>query len=227
MRNRIGRRVAAAIAAVLTLLTVPVTGAIAVAPAESLSTYAYDGQYHPALMTGFVTERGSPAVHLVLTTHYAVASWSPGAFAFSVERPSRAVATYDDPARFVKVARATSTTDRRAEVISGRLVDFELGPVAANNESRVGRLLGNRVRDERGSIGPFGKSYDPDQQALIQLAKEAKRRGGLSQNEANTLADWADEFGLPGHGPMTHPRPGWSGSNVHINIGSIKHILVR
>ncbi len=132
MHNRIGRLVAAVIAAVLTLLAAPVTEAIAIAPAESLSTYACDGHHHPALVTGVVTERGPPAVHRLLTTRDAADPWSPGASVCSDERPSRAVATYDDPARFVKVARATSTTDGRVEVISVCPFDFERGRGAAN-----------------------------------------------------------------------------------------------
>lgn len=104
---------AAVIAAVLTLLAAPFTEAIAVAPAEPLSTYAYAGHHHPALVTGVVTER-RPPVHHVLTTHDAGDRWSPGAFACSEERPSPTVTTYDDPARLVKVARATSTTVTQA-----------------------------------------------------------------------------------------------------------------
>jgi hypothetical protein len=139
VHNRIGRLVAAVIAAVLTLLAAPVTEAIAIAPAESLSTYACDGHHHPALVTGVVTERGPPAVHRLLTTRDAADPWSPGASVCSDERPSRAVATYDDPARFVKVARATSTTDGRVEVISVCPFDFERGRGAAKTESYVYR----------------------------------------------------------------------------------------
>lgn len=68
MRNRIGRLVAAVIAAVLTLLAAPVTEAIALAPAESPSTYVYDSHGHPALVTGVFSERSPPATHDSTTT---------------------------------------------------------------------------------------------------------------------------------------------------------------
>ena len=90
----------------------------------------------------------------------------------------------------------------------------------------LARLRSVDLREETGSIR-FGSRYSEDQDALIQLAKDAKRRGGVPQDDANTLADWADELGLPGHGPAVHTgRPGWGGTNVHINIGPVRHIPV-
>jgi hypothetical protein len=69
--------------------------------------------------------------------------------------------------------------------------------------------------------------YSEDQNALIKLAKLAKQKGGTSMDDANALADWADELGLPGHGPAVHPgRSGFGGTTVHINIGPVKHIPV-
>jgi uncharacterized membrane protein YoaK (UPF0700 family) len=49
VRNRIGRLMAAVIAAVLTLLAAPVAEAIAFVPAESPSTYVYASHHHLAL----------------------------------------------------------------------------------------------------------------------------------------------------------------------------------
>jgi RHS repeat-associated protein len=75
--------------------------------------------------------------------------------------------------------------------------------------------------------GSAGQPFDQDQQALIQLAKEAKQLGGLDQQEAEILSDWADEYGLSGHGPAVHPgRSGFGGTVPHINVGPIKHIPV-
>jgi hypothetical protein len=37
-------------------------------------------------------------------------------------------------------------------------------------------------------------SLHRDQDALIQLATSAKRAGGLSENDAATLQEWADEY---------------------------------
>lgn len=74
----------------------------------------------------------------------------------------------------------------------------------------LARLTGRlpSMADDTGAISVGGR-YSADQDALIQLAKQAKRAGGLSKDDANLLADWADEFGLPGHGPAVHPgRPG-------------------
>lgn len=78
----------------------------------------------------------------------------------------------------------------------------------------------------RSEIGAIGPQFTPDQQALIYLAKQAKRRGVTAQ-EGQTLADWAAELGMRGHGPMIHPvRQGWAGTNLHVNVGPIKHIPV-
>lgn len=75
---------------------------------------------------------------------------------------------------------------------------------------------------------PVSLRNTPDQDALIQLSKDAKRRGGVSSDDASILDDWRTEYGLPGHGEMIHPtRPGWAGINPHINIGPIDHIPVQ
>jgi Pretoxin HINT domain len=74
---------------------------------------------------------------------------------------------------------------------------------------------------------PVGQPFDDDQRALIQLAKELRQIGGVSQEDGETLSDWADEYDLDGHGPAVHPgRPGFGGNTPHINIGPIKHIPV-
>lgn len=70
MRNRIARLVAVVIAAVLSLLAAPGTEAIALAPAESPSTYVYDSQHHPVLVPGVVSERGPPATHHQAATSF-------------------------------------------------------------------------------------------------------------------------------------------------------------
>jgi RHS repeat-associated protein len=66
-----------------------------------------------------------------------------------------------------------------------------------------------------------------DQDAAIQLAKEAKRKGGLSPAEAEALLDLAKEAGVePVRGPETHPdRP--QGKDPHIHVGPVDHIPVK
>jgi RHS repeat-associated protein len=67
--------------------------------------------------------------------------------------------------------------------------------------------------------------FTPDQDALIQLAKDAKRKG-VSPTDAQTLRQWAKEVGLPSRGPEAHPgRP--YGQFPHIHIGPVDHIPVR
>lgn len=70
--------------------------------------------------------------------------------------------------------------------------------------------------------------FDEDQQALIQLAKGAKRRGGVSPQEAKILDEWRTEYKVGGHRAATHGnRAGsWSARNVHISVGPIRHIPV-
>ena len=68
--------------------------------------------------------------------------------------------------------------------------------------------------------------FNPNQDALIQLAKQSKRGPGLRPPEANTMIEWAREYGVPSRGPEQHPnRP--HGRNPHIHVGPINHIPVR
>jgi hypothetical protein len=70
------------------------------------------------------------------------------------------------------------------------------------------------------------KIFTADQDALIQLAKEAKKTGGVTDGEARTLRQWADEYGVDARGPETHKnRP--QGQNPHIHVGPVDHIPVK
>lgn len=72
-----------------------------------------------------------------------------------------------------------------------------------------------------------GVRNTPDQDAVIQLAKEAKAKGRISSNDAQTLLDWADEYNVPHHGPEAHPhRPEPSSQTPHIHIGKTGHITI-
>jgi hypothetical protein len=83
---------------------------------------------------------------------------------------------------------------------------------------------GDKVSDPE--VKPKDKStpFTPDQQAVIELAKEAARTG-LSEEEANALIELALEAGLTVRGPETHP--GRKFKDPHIHIGPINHIPVR
>jgi len=71
-----------------------------------------------------------------------------------------------------------------------------------------------------------GQKFGPNQQALVELAKEAKR-GGVTPEQARTLIDWAREYGVkPARGPEVHEgRP--FGSRPHIHVGPVNHIPVK
>jgi hypothetical protein len=109
-------------------------------------------------------------------------------------------------------------------LVSGHCVAAEA--TADSGTGLLPRLGSVNWADDTGAISLGGRFTD-DQDALIQLGKQAKQLGGLPQDEAEILAEWADELGLTGHGPALHPgRPGFGGTTVHINIGPIKHIPV-
>ncbi len=73
---------------------------------------------------------------------------------------------------------------------------------------------------------PCQPGYTGDQDALIKIAKRAKRTG-VSREEADILQEWAKELEVPFRGPETHPgRPGF-GSQPHVHVGSQGHIPVR
>lgn len=61
----------------------------------------------------------------------------------------------------------------------------------------------------------------PDQNAVLELAKEAKRNGGVDLEDAKTIMEWAKEYDVPFHGPEQHPdRPQLSSQNWHFHIGN-------
>ena len=86
---------------------------------------------------------------------------------------------------------------------------------------------GARRLDWADETGAIGRRFTGDQGALVDLAKTGKQAGGVSPDDADTLVDWADEFGLSFHDIKIHPsRAGWAGQNPHINIGPVRHIPV-
>jgi RHS repeat-associated protein len=73
------------------------------------------------------------------------------------------------------------------------------------------------------------KRFTSDQQALLDLAKDAKKSGGVTADEADILMNWAREYKLPGsHGPEVHPnRPGPASNKPHIHVGSVHHLPIK
>ena len=84
--------------------------------------------------------------------------------------------------------------------------------------------FGILVHNDCSANGVNKKKFNGDQQAVLELAKENKN--GLTEEDANTLVDWAEEYGIKSHRPMTHENRGgiWS-DTMHINIRS-QHIRI-
>ena len=68
--------------------------------------------------------------------------------------------------------------------------------------------------------------FDEDQDALIQLAKDAKNRGDLTIEEAEILFEWANEYGLDSHQNKIETHPNRNFDIPHIHIGPVDHIPV-
>ncbi|SCJ29114.1 Cell wall-associated polypeptide CWBP200 [uncultured Clostridium sp.] len=70
--------------------------------------------------------------------------------------------------------------------------------------------------------------FNGDQQAVIDLAKQAKNIGGIRADDANTLLGWANEYGVPYHGLEIHLNRSGPSSNIpHIHIGKTGHIPIK
>ena len=74
-------------------------------------------------------------------------------------------------------------------------------------------------------VKKIGKRFNSNQQALIDLAKWAKKIGGVTEEEADIMREWAKEYGLKGWKHKPH-----SGRRIdfpHIHIGPVDHIRIR
>ena len=69
-----------------------------------------------------------------------------------------------------------------------------------------------------------GEAYTGDQDALIKIAKEAKRNG-LSPEDVEVLREWAEEYDVPFRWTRGAPRRP-IGSQPHIQVGTQNHIPV-
>ena len=73
----------------------------------------------------------------------------------------------------------------------------------------------------------INKRNTPDQDALIKLAKEAKKNGGATYEDAEILIDLAKEYDVQYHEIEIHPnRPGAASNVPHFHIGKTGHIPV-
>jgi RHS repeat-associated protein len=75
-----------------------------------------------------------------------------------------------------------------------------------------------------------GSRHKSGAEALIGLAKRAKKTGGVSREEAETLREWAQEYKQPFEWHEGHPLPRGknpASQNPHIRVGRTNHIPVR
>lgn len=78
----------------------------------------------------------------------------------------------------------------------------------------------NKVQNSSNSVAPQNPNphFNPNQQALIELAKEI-RKSGANLDDARTMVKWANEYGINNHGPMIHTgRSGFWSETQHIKI---------
>ena len=74
--------------------------------------------------------------------------------------------------------------------------------------------------------------FNPDQDAVVQLAKEARQKGGLSIEEGRALRQMAEDTGVPyrPHVSMDseiHPGRGLGGNQPHIHVGPVNHLPIK
>jgi hypothetical protein len=127
---------------------------------------------------------------------------------------------------------ATLTAAPGAAVVGAAGVGVLAGRVIGNLPIGRGRTVDDFVVDAFTSLlfaeeaaPDASKRHTPDQEAAVELAKEALRKGGLSKEEAEALVDLAKGTGLPARGPEFHPkRP--IGKEPHIHVDKIDHIPV-
>ncbi|MBQ7262124.1 MAG: hypothetical protein IJR14_00240, partial [Synergistaceae bacterium] len=73
-----------------------------------------------------------------------------------------------------------------------------------------------------------GNRHTPDQEALVDLAQDAQKRG-VSRENAETLVKWAEEYGFK---PLIHWEGHAGGTNAvtqgpHFRIGPVNHIPIK
>ena len=87
-------------------------------------------------------------------------------------------------------------------------------------EALIGCTMMNGIVDVSGPV------FSLNQQALLDLAKDARKMGRISASEANILVEWANEYGITNHGIMTHNRGGHFNGIPHAKIKN-HHIKIK
>jgi uncharacterized protein RhaS with RHS repeats len=103
--------------------------------------------------------------------------------------------------------------------VGGILIGDALGDALFNSDSA------EDITQDGAQDGSSDRTFTADQDAAIQLAKEAVNKGGLTEDEARALIEQAREVGLRARGPEAHEGRGF-GSRPHIHIGPINHIPI-
>ena len=113
------------------------------------------------------------------------------------------------------------------------VLNFSIGVSASTNydsqEADARITISERLSVQGGSNSDvnISKRNTPDQDALIQLAKELKKNGGATYEDAEILIDWAKEYNVPYHEIEVHPnRPGAASNVPHFHIGKTGHIPI-
>ncbi len=123
----------------------------------------------------------------------------------------------------VVAAAARKAAQEAAAAEARRLAELEAKRVAEAEARRVAEVEAKRAAEA--GTKPAASQYGPDQDALIQLAKE-KRRTGVTVEEAKTLRQWGQEYNVPVRGPESHPnRP--FGKEPHLHVGPVDHLPVK
>ncbi len=99
---------------------------------------------------------------------------------------------------------------------------YVYGAVSVTDDMAVTKLY--RSVSEDAEI--TSKRFSLDQSAVIDLAKQAGKKKGISRQEADILWNWAQEYGLTGtkyHGPQFDSYQG--GNQLHMKINGM-HINI-
>jgi hypothetical protein len=130
-----------------------------------------------------------------------------------------------------KAARARWAAVEAVKIAAGVAIDesglldeverrvYQATGVGPESKEVVAGLIGAL----RAAAEAKSKKFTSDQQAVIDLAKNAKRRG-VTRGEAETLIQWGKEYGLPVRGPESHP--GRKFKDPHLHIGPVDHIPI-
>jgi RHS repeat-associated protein len=74
------------------------------------------------------------------------------------------------------------------------------------------------------NLALFSKRNDKNQEALIDIAQDAKQKGGVTEEQAQTLLDWAEEYDVLPHSSGIEQHLNRNFNVPHIRIGPINHI---